>query len=797
MVMTFGDVDSPLLPARYDIEADRLHCDGRVTESYLKEERGLSYYQPLPADSVDMPSGWCTWARYGRQVTPEEILLNARWLAEHFRRFGTRLVLIDDGWQRDTRDWRGTSERFPQGMRWLSEQLKALQLSPALWICPFGQDNEAVVHRTGHFMLNEDGTSVCGTMGGKFTVDPTKPGALDYVADVCRTVAHEWGFEHLKIDGVQSQVSPTYGFHEAYQRHQQEFAEPTADWRTAFRDTLAAIRRGAGDKVTTSSSILSYDSLGLCETMRVGEDVHNEWYNGFLNAAHATLKGYWLHNIAWVSDPDYCLVAPPLTAEMAQAWVTLLGLTGQFLLFGDRMPDLPASRVAMLKKILPVARVMPADLFPTQRMKSQFCLKVNHLGRRYDLVAAFNYDLHGQSMARVDFGALGLESGRRHFVYDFWHGECLGVVRDGVFLEVAPCGCRLVALVADDGVPVLLSTDRHVLQGWPELQSLATEVDGDLVTIRGVSDLSAGESYRLSFGLPCREGRCFELEDFSVEDEVASETAGHRFWAEVSWLPVRTGPTRWSATFRAVRSTPVPHNQSWPFRLAVEDIDPWTVELQWIAFGSTGGFAIHVDGTSLGTTFSNRCRLTGLPYRGQRKFSISVVDAAGRSNQRTAELSVCVGDALPSVMYLSDLPWVIAESGYRYAMTDRSVSCSMLKVAGRRVRKGIGTHPESHIVYRLRKCFTRLEGACGINDENGASSTLPPEERGSAVFRILGDGRELLPATTVSSGQAAPQFDLDLQGVDRLELLVTRPEADALNRAPHADWLDMRLTLDQ
>ncbi len=119
---------------------------------------------------------------------------------------------------------------------------------------------------------------------------------------------------------------------------------------------------------------------------------------------------------------------------MAQAWATLFGLTGQMLLFGDRMPDLGPERVALMEKILPVAEIGPFDLFTSEHTKSIFDLKINLLGRAYEVVGFFNYDMaHGQVM-EGSFAALGLDPTRRYHAYDFWHQEYLGLVERGVFL---------------------------------------------------------------------------------------------------------------------------------------------------------------------------------------------------------------------------------------------------------------------------------------------------------------------------------------------------------------------------
>jgi len=185
---------------------------------------------------------------------------------------------------------------------------------------------------------------------------------------------------------------------------------------------------------------------------------------------------------------------------MAQAWATLLGLTGQHLLFGDRLPDLSPDRVRLMKKVSPAAPIRPFDLFPSARLKSTFDLKINCLGRAYDVIGVFNYDERESRVTRVDFKALGLDPARRHHVYDFWNEDYLGLCEAGLFLEIPPAACRVVTLYPEDPVPVLLSTSRHILQGWPDLERFA--VNRIAAVLRGASRVIAHEPYTLTFGLP-------------------------------------------------------------------------------------------------------------------------------------------------------------------------------------------------------------------------------------------------------------------------------------------------------
>jgi len=227
----------------------------------------------------------------------------------------------------------------------------------------------------------------------------------------------------------------------------------------------------------------------------------------------------------------------------------------------------------------------------------------------------------------------------------------------------------------------------------------------------------------------------------------------------------------------------------------VRDIDPWTVELHWVSFGSPGAFFVKQDGRLLGYAFGNRCRIGGLDQGSRHAFEVGVADVDGRCYERAARIAVRVGETLPPILHLSDLSWQSATSGYLSAKADRSVSGASLATGGKRYGKGFGTHPASRIVYDLKGAFARLAGAVGIEDQNGAPTDLPPAQSGQAVFRILADGQEILAPVRRVHGQPAHPFSVDLRGVQMLELIVEKPSDASGAFASHANWLDMQVGL--
>jgi hypothetical protein len=121
---------------------------------------------------------------------------------------------------------------------------------------------------------------------------------------------------------------------------------------------------------------------------------------------------------------------------------------------------------------------------------------------------------------------------------------------------------------------------------------------------------------------------------------------------------------------------------------------------------------------------------------------------------------------------LSRLEPIEARVGWLQPAYDHLPRAESLIVAGGRVfDTGIYAHAPAIHRYRLGGAWARLTGECGL-----------PDGGGSVVFVIRADGREVFRSKVVGPGRPA-DFDIDLSGVDELELL-TEDAGDG----KAADW---------
>ena len=326
--------------------------------AYLPDGDGLAALSALatPASTVDRerfeqltaPAGWCSWYELGGAVTEVDIIANLDFCAAHFDRRFFRYIQLDDGYQRAAGDWEANA-KFPNGHRWLTDRIHAQGLLAGLWVAPF-----AVAERSGlpaahaaWLLRGADGTPLVldtrDDWGGRiYALDGAHPEVRQWLYDLARRVVRDWGYDYVKIDFL---LWATAGAaHYGGLTHAE-----------AYRGGLAALRDGVG----TEAFLLGcgaplQHAAGLVDGMRIGADVDASW-GGIQGPARAAGLRSFYHRAVWLNDPD-CLVArPPLTLDEARVWAAVVAASGGVTVLSDNLPKLPAERVPVLQKALPVA----------------------------------------------------------------------------------------------------------------------------------------------------------------------------------------------------------------------------------------------------------------------------------------------------------------------------------------------------------------------------------------------------------------------------------------------------------
>ncbi len=459
-------------------------------------------------------TGWGSWDYYLGRVTEDDVLENARWLAEHRAEFPVEYIQLDHGFQRCEGDWLTTNERFPHGLKWLAGEIRALGFKPGLWLCPFLAARESAVYgRHPDWVIrdrNGEPVQVAGyAVKQVYPLDCSQPAVRAWVRALGRAVARDCGFAYVKLDGANVQPMVQSGV----------LANPTWTKARALRAGLEAFRAGLGRETFLLNGCLYGQSQGLTDAMRIGGDVGARWDASRIDKHHGERDNYpgpgymtrailatthfaWQNRRWWLTDPDYLVVRPrgdrsELTLDEARAWASVVGLNNGLIILSDRLRTLPPERLAILRSVLPPypgsARTL--DLFQTET-PTRFSLAVRHATERWHVIALLN--MRRPVRARTEtlaFEELGLDPARPYHVFDFWARAWRGLHTGRYAARLKPHQAVVLGIRAATGAPQVIGTDLHITQGGVEFKAVRFDARARRLVIQPAAIWKTGHVY--------------------------------------------------------------------------------------------------------------------------------------------------------------------------------------------------------------------------------------------------------------------------------------------------------------
>lgn len=782
-VMTLGNVETSLADGVFNPEKDEIRLkDGSLKQNYYKETLGIKYFAPIDKSRFPLPpSGWCSWYFYYQEINEDEIKRNAKWIADNLKDYGAEYVQIDDGWQGtgrglgENRDWTTIDKRFSGGMPALAAYIKSLGLKPGIWLAPHGQSNIEIIKKNPNvFLLKADGTSGSKTWEGDYLVDPSTPEAREYLTNLFATLKG-WGFEYFKIDGQPTVIRE-------FRNKKASMKNPSDDTDALYRATLVSIRAGIGeDSYLLGCWVIPLEGVGIMNGSRIGADVLPNW-DGFKFALRATMEYYFLHNVAWYADPDVMIVRSPLPLEQARAWATLQGLTGQAALTSDRLPDLSPERVELLRRVYPAVDIRPLDLFKSERNKRIWDLKVNHLGRKYDVVGLFNFDETKPSPTYLSWKDLGLPEEKRVHVFDFWNREYLGAFEKGISVDISPTSVRLLTLLPATDEIQLISTNRHITQGWIDL--ISQKYDASKNSFTGKSKVIKNDAYELRFVFP--QGKNFTIKSAaakSAKGNLPVKIINHQGWATVELTSPNTTEVNWNVQFESAELYRFPvrePNNPWAEK---DELDG--VNLRWnVPHQPASAYQVSLNGEIVGYSITQVFALRGLDVNKEYTAEVKTVWQDGTISEKKAQFKFMPKQFLPPELLLSELEPLRLTAGWRQPEINRTFTGKGLSINGKHYENGIGMPTNSEIEFEVKGIYENFSASVGIDDEFNSVE-------GGVEFSLIGDGKELWKSKVLKKSDGAVPVNININGVQRLILKVKRPEGES-GRA-HADWVDAKL----
>jgi hypothetical protein len=779
-VMTLGKVETPIADGIFDPVKDEVTLkDGSVKQNYYRDVLGVKQYQPLDKSRFPLPpSGWCTWYYYYNRINATEVKRNAEWIAANLKDYGAQYVQIDDGWQgsggRDSgRDWTTVNpQRFPGGMAGLAAHIKSLGLTPGLWLAPHGQSNPSVVSNTPNvFLLKPDGTTASDTWEGRFLVDPTTPESLAYMKAMF-TKFTGWGYEYFKIDGQPIVV-------DEYRAKKQFMKNPSDDAVGLYRKTIESIRSAIGpNRYLLGCWGIPLEGAGIMNGSRTGGDIVLGW-GGFQVALRPTMQYYYLHNIVWYSDPDVLVVRAPLTLDQARVWATLEGLTGQALMSSDRLMDLSEERVELMRRVYPAVDIRPLDLFPSERDKRIWDLKINHLGRNYDVVGVFNFGTEKTEQTRLSWKELGLPADKPVHVFDFWNKEYLGAWSEGMIVDAAPTSCRVLTLLPGTDRIQFISSSRHITQGWVDLTSLEQNAAGN--SFKGNSKLVKNDPYELRFVFP--RGTNYVVKRVVARagtfSKLPVKISNHQGWASVQFTSPKTREVKWEVEFEPADMYHFPSSP--PENVSAKRVGLDGINLSWREqYYLNAGYQVYLDGVLQGYTPKAAFPLRALDPRSNYTAQVKTIWEDGRESPRAGEVKFTLASMVPAEMSLSQIEPLRSTGRWRGFEADEMLSAATLLLGGKHYERGLSSFAGSEIEFDLKGLYDKFSALAGIDDSSGATAT--------AEFLVIGDGKELWRSGELKKSDAPKSVEVSITGVHKLILRTT--SAGGRRNRIQSDWAE-------
>lgn len=448
-----------------------------VLEDIMANQYGIEY-APLSRERTfkKPPVGWMTWYSVKFDACEERVLKNAKWMSENLKKYGAECVWVD--WEWYHKDYSGTrtdgvdtfnpdKEKYPHGLKYISDKIKELGLVPALWI---GFTNDGAMNeyiKENPEIIFADEPVWCG----RYFFDFTHPKYLNEFLPKALANVPKWGYDVVKYDTLPMSMMK----HEKYHNR---LYNPSLTTKEAYRTMIEKTRSELGDKCYMLSCCSDNDAdvlwgIGVFDSARIGNDIF-EWKEFLREGVERTIKFYPLHNNALIPDSDNVVMREEFN-DIYQAasriyFVSMLGLP---ITFGDEFDALDDKRIDFIKSCLPVLDIHPMDAYRNKYPKDllKMNLAIEKEWESYNVLNVFNHAAQ-ENKADILFGDdMGLAVAQ-YLVYDYTYDKFIGIKESGFTVELKGCESRIFSVRKKTNHPQVISTSRHISQGAAEINDM-------------------------------------------------------------------------------------------------------------------------------------------------------------------------------------------------------------------------------------------------------------------------------------------------------------------------------------
>jgi hypothetical protein len=233
-----------------------------------------------------------------------------------------------------------------------------------------------------------------------YALDPTHPGAQQYLHNTYSTLVNEWGIRYIKMDFMEDSAVEGY------------YHVPNTTALEAQRIGIQTVRQAVGEQVLLDkdgSELLN--PVGLVDMGRISQDTGHTFQSS-KEAAPGMAARYYMNRNYFVADPDAFSVsrqtvddqswhndAHPLTLDEAKVSIALSAVSGGMFEIGDDLSTLgeDADRLALVENrdLLDMAMLghasRPLDLMSYAAADLQPSMFLLHEDPRVSMLTIFNW----------------------------------------------------------------------------------------------------------------------------------------------------------------------------------------------------------------------------------------------------------------------------------------------------------------------------------------------------------------------------------------------------------------------
>lgn len=525
----------------------------RIYQNYYAEKFSVPFKAINKGHQFPTPPvGWMTWYSVQFDASSKTVLENAKWLSDNLKEYGANCIWVDWEWYHS--DMSGTEapgvdtfnpkkESYPEGLKYISDEIRKLGLLPALWIGATNDTNknELLLENPEWVLANHTGWC------GQWWIDPSNPEVVsNYIPTVFRQLL-DWGYEVFKWDCLPFSLY-------VFDIYHNKFYNTDISSEKALRNVVMAAREVIGENryMMSCSGNFTRDIMFAADYFdgaRIGLDIF-KWDEFVAQCIDRALKYYMYHNVMWYADMDNLILRSEFNnMEQARSRVSFYTLTGVPITLGDYLPDIDMERVELIKRALPVVDIHPMNIYEIKRDSPYVLVNlnvaksfgnwnvidvINTTGEEMDVFLDFDRDLN------LDMG-----NGEAYTVYDFWKNEFLGIHSEVLNLTIPPYGSRVISINKLVGSPQVISTSRHVTQGAYDLEYIHWDALKRILS--GKSRVIGGEAYRIILYVP----KGFELINAAANPNTSVNV--HRCVDEIwmfTLMPSESYVEEWAVEFK-------------------------------------------------------------------------------------------------------------------------------------------------------------------------------------------------------------------------------------------------------